>query len=120
MNESTRRGVAYIAGRALAERNSSAVYDYDAGEHFFFGGTLTRTQVSVYDYDKRCYITGSGNGQGFALFHYGNGGHISLMVETDSFNGFDYDSSSHFSGKVNGSVVWVFDYEHSEWSSYSI
>jgi hypothetical protein len=120
MNEPTRRGIAYIAGRALSRKSCSAIYDYNATQYFNFGGTVVETRVSVFDYDEGCYITGSGGGRSYSLFHHGNQSHVKLDVGLGTFNGFDYDSNSHFTGKVNGNVVWVFDYEESEWFSFSI
>ncbi len=116
MKAHTRRAVAYIAGRVVSESSSSAVYDYSIGGYTNFSANISHAQISAFDYDESCYISGSLPG----LYHYGNSAHLNLQLQGDQFNGYDYDTSSHFSGRVNGRSVSVYDYEHGQYFNYSI
>lgn len=120
MNEPARRAVAYIAGRVLSGRSSSAVYDFGCSKYFSFSGKITESKVSAYDYTEQCHIGGSGHSGSFSLYHYGAQNHISLRVSGRKFRGFDYGSGGHFSGAVNGRSISVYDYQQCAWFGYTI
>lgn len=75
-----------------------AIYDFDERRHINMSGTVTTDSISVYDYEQRCFITGTGK----SLYHYGNRAHITLQLNSSSFSGYDYDSRAHFTGTTNG------------------
>lgn len=120
MDESIRRAVAYIAGRASSGRSSSAVFDYTRSRYFSFSGRVTESAVSAFDYSEHCHIGGSGHSGSFSLYHYGGQQHIRLQVDGRKFRGYAYGSGGHFSGTVNGRSVAIFDFEHSTWHTYAI
>jgi hypothetical protein len=120
MNESTRRAIAYIAGRASSGRSSAAIFDYSNSAHFNFSGKVTDSAVSAYDYTEQCHITGAGHSGSFSLYHYGYQKHISLRVDGRKFRGYDFASGLHFSGTVSGRAVSIFDYADSTWHQYAI
>lgn len=120
MTDSTRRAIAYIAGRASSGRSSASVFDYSKSAHFSFSGKVTGSAVSAFDYTEQCHITGSGSSGSFSLFHYGAQQHITLRVDGRKFRGFDYGSGGHFLGSVSGRTVSVFDYTDSTWHQYGI
>ena len=113
--------MAYIAGRAISDRGTTSVFDYSMGGFATFSGSISQSQVNVFDHLARCHVSGSRHGNQFSLFHYGNGRHLSMKVEGyGSFSGFDYSSSSHFSGTITGSSISLYDYESGGWFSYGI
>jgi hypothetical protein len=116
MNDHTRRAVAYIVGRLISGRDATTVYDYKASKHFHFSGDAQKSTCNIYDYDQRCYITGTPN----SLYHYGNRKHITLQVTGTSFNGYDYESAKHFSGTVNGQSISLYDYDGGQHYNYSL
>ena len=120
MNESIRRAVAYIAGRASSGRSSAAVFDYSNSSYFSFSGKVTDSAVSTFDYTEKCHITGAGHDGSFSLSHYGDQKHIRLRVDGRKFRGYDFGSGGHFSGTVSGRAVSVFDCQDSTWHQYAI
>ena len=116
VNAATRRAVAYIAGRLISGSNASSVYDYSTGRHTNFSGEVSRSRVSVFDYDRSASVSGSPP----SLFDYGNGAHIRLTTQGTAFKGFDYGSGDHFSGRVNGRSVSLFDYGASAHYNYTV
>jgi hypothetical protein len=116
INTHTRRAVAYIAGRLVSGKKGSSIYDYGERRHVNMSGNLTGSSISAYDYDQRCYISGSRT----SLYHYGNGAHLTLVLNAAAFSGYDYDSKKHFSGNVSGKTVSLYDYQTATHYSYSI
>ena len=116
MEHHSRRVVAYVAGRVSSGSSSSSVYDYSASNYFSVGGTATAERVAIYDYSIGCHISGNLP----SLYHYGDGGHMSLKMDGNRFTGYDYHTGSHFSGTVSGRSVSVYDYEHSTYFNYSV
>jgi len=118
MKEYTRRAIAYIAGRLISGSDVLAVYDYSVTKHFNFNGDISLIEVSVYDYEQKCYISGSGISRSYSLYHYGNQKYIDLNISDSGFDGYDYDSSKYFSGNVDGNSISLYDYEFSKYFNY--
>jgi hypothetical protein len=116
MQPDTRRAVAYIAGRAISGKQSSAIYDFEESGYFNFSGTVSASEANVYDYDSSCHI----GGKLASLYHYGHANHLQLELKGKQFSGFDYDEASHFNGTVNGSSVSLYDYASSQYHNYSL
>lgn len=72
MKDRTRRAIAYIVGRLVSASTISSVYEYASSKHFNFGGDISPTNISIYDYDQRYHISGSRGSGSYSLFHYGN------------------------------------------------
>src|SRR5699024_500480 len=98
MNNNTRAAVAYIAARLITKSEANSVYDYKGRKYFNISGEVLPSNVNVYEYASRCYISGSGNKDSYSLYHYGNKKHIDLNIKVDQFDGYDYASKKHFSG----------------------
>lgn len=116
MKNALRQDIAYIAARLVSGLESGAIYDYQNNVHINLSGQVTMNHVSVYDYSRGCFVTGSGT----SLYDYGDGNHVSLTTTGAQFNGFDYASNFHFSGNVNGRNVTFYDYETNQHYNYSI
>lgn len=119
MTKETRRAIAYIAGRAIANVTSSYVYDSDAGETTYFSGTVAPYRVQVFDHEAGSHITGSGNFSSLNLFHHGQSSHINLNIAGRTFRGFDYGDGSHFYGNVSGRSAYLYDYGTGNHYSFS-
>lgn len=115
MNADTRRAVAFIAGSSASGQRTTSVYDYSVGRHTSFSGQVG-AQVSVYDYDARCHISGRLP----SLYHYGASAHLTLKVVGTTFDGYDYATSSHFSGTVRGRSISLYDYGESGYFNYTV
>ncbi|REE92654.1 hypothetical protein [Cupriavidus plantarum] len=116
MNKATRACIAYIAGRAISGGDTSHVYDYSQSRYAAFTGDIASGGVSVFDYERRCYCSGSLT----QLYDYGNRAHIDLRIDGNRFSGYDYDSRKHFEGTVTGANVSIYDYETSAYYNYSL
>ena len=116
MQAYTRRVVAFIVGALITDRKRMAIYDFGERRHVSMSGAVTADSVSVYDYEQRCYITGTSK----SLYHYGNRAHITLQLNSSSFSGYDYDSKAHFTGTAHGANISLYDYERNTHFSYSM
>jgi hypothetical protein len=116
MNDATRRAVAYVAARLAGQRDSNAVYDYAAGKHYFFSGTVQGGNVQVYDFDSRCHISGNPG----SLYHFGNRSHLNIESQGGDFHGYDFASRRHFNGRVTGSSVSIYDHETNRHYNYAV
>jgi hypothetical protein len=78
--------------------------------------------VSIFDYEKRCKITGPGDAGSFTLLHHGNYKEVILNFDAakNQFSGYDDDSKTNYSGTVEGDSISVYDHEHSKLFTYSL
>lgn len=120
MNIKKRRAVSYIAGRLVASKPSSGVYDYTTRERYKINGDVSLGYVQVYDGDRGGYIIGGATPAGLSLFDYYTRQHVRLNISGDDFYGYDYETGSYFSGEVRGSSVSFFDYQNSKYYRYAI
>jgi hypothetical protein len=116
MKEHVRTAIAYIAGKLISSSASSSIFNYSASRYTQFSGTVSPNNVSVYDYDKSCHISGTPQ----TLYHYGDSHYITLSISGSTFKGFDYGTSTHFSGNVNVRSISLFDYGEGKHFQYSI
>ena len=120
MDDHTKRAVAYIAGRLILKTISYSLYDYRLSKHFNFSGEVSHKNISIYDYELRCFISGVCDVNSFSLYHYKNQKHISLNINGNHFSGYDYYKSSNFSGTVTGGSISLYDYESSQYFDYTL
>ena len=92
MKPNPRACIAYIAGCLIANKKSSAVYDYSQSKYINIGGNLSQQRVNVYDYDQGCHLSGNGNNGNYSLYHYGDSHHISLEVKGRNGDTFQWES----------------------------
>jgi hypothetical protein len=120
MNPSTKRAVAYIAGRASSGRSSSAVFEFSTSRYYNFSGKVTELAISAFDHTENCHIGGVGRLGMYSLHHFGSGKQIRLKIDGRKFTGFDFASGIYFSGNVSGRSVSVYDHGDSQWHRYTI
>ena len=60
MKPNHRACIAYIAGCLIANKKSSAVYDYSQSKYINLSGDVSAQSVNIYDYDQGCYLSGNG------------------------------------------------------------
>lgn len=116
MHPNTRVCVVYVAGALINGKNGSAVYDYSQSKHISISGSVTQSNVNVYDHDCGCHFSGAPCN----LYDYGRGAHVSLTINGNHFSGYDYGDGHHFSGTVNGNSVSVYDHGASIHFNYSL
>jgi hypothetical protein len=115
----TKRAVAYIAGRIISERDIATIYDDNQAKHFRFSGDV-EPDLAIFDYERRCYINGSRNGNAVYIRHFGNKNNIDLEITGHDFVGYDYDSRQRFGGNVNENLITLYDYEDNHNYTYQI
>jgi len=120
MKNHARRVVAIISASIINKKQYSSVYDYKESKYYNISCEITSGNINSYDYELKCYITGSGNGSNISLYHYGNDKYIDLNINRAHFEGYDYDSSKHYSGDVNGDSISIYDYELQQYFNYSV
>lgn len=115
MKDHVRAAIASIARASHSGASPSAIYDFSKGKHRIISGSYSDGAVNAYDHEIGAHISGTmGN-----LYHFGEGAHIQITMNGNSFTGYDFGSGYHFSGNVNGSNVTVYDFESSQHYSYA-
>jgi len=81
MEAHLRAALAYIAGRLVSGKNSPGVHDHSRSMLVIMNGTAKGSVVAIFDHDRKCHISGSGNGSQYFLFHHGECRAISLTLK---------------------------------------
>lgn len=120
MNESLRKMVAYISGRAISGEHSSSVFDFSTSKYSNFSGTVSTVSVAVYDYESGSHVSGGWRENNISLYHYQMRSYCNLHIElSGTFSGYDFSSRSHFEGTVNGRSIVLYDYSIGRYFNYS-
>lgn len=120
MDDSARRDIAYTAGICISGLRSNAIFDCAASRYTSINGEIDSIKISIYDYERQCFIAGIRNNNVLSLYDYGKDNHITMNIEENSFNGFDHASSSHFHGSVAKNSITLFDHQISKYFNYAI
>jgi len=120
MEAHLRAALAYIAGRLVSGKNSSAVYDHSRSRQILMNGTAKGRLVAIFDHDRRCHISGSGNGFQYSLYHHGENRLISLTLQGSVIGGHDYGRSASFTGTVEDNSISLFEPATCRQFSYSL
>jgi hypothetical protein len=119
MDSKQRVAVAFLCG-CLSNSSSqqySRVYDYSTGVSSPFSIVNNGGNISIYDYSRRCYLTGREP----SFFDYGVSHYISVnRVGDNLFSVFDYNSSSYCSVTCNSQSISIYDYSVGRYFSFSI
>jgi hypothetical protein len=120
MNSNQRACIAGIANAIVNNKKINSVYSYELSTHISISGTVSASNINIFDHSRSCHISGSGNGEGkYSLFDYGLSKHITLNIKNEKFDGFDYMSNKHFSGTVCKNSVNLYDYETGRYYDFS-
>ncbi|MBB6239655.1 hypothetical protein HDC90_004313 [Pedobacter sp. AK013] len=115
MQASKRRAVAYITGRFILHRDSTAIFDYSTSGYFNFSGSVDNS-VNVYDNSRSNYLSGDIS----SLYDYATGQYININVTGTTFSGYDYETGSYFNGTVTDGSINIYDYQDGKYYNYSI
>ena len=91
MDSKKRRMVAYIAGRLILNKESTAVYDHSTKKWFNAAGACKRDKIEVFDYDCQCYMVGVIQNGRMSIFDNGSQKFVELKLK----------------GGKNGTTYWV-------------
>ena len=116
MNRHTRTCIAFVAGSVISGIKASSIYDYDRSRHLNFSGTLSESNVQIFDYERSCHF----GGRLPSLFDYGRNIDILLHIDKTSFGGYDYGDNEHFIGHVSNRSVSLYDFSESKYFNYNI
>ena len=105
MNRHTRTCIAFVAGSVISGIKASSIYDYDRSRHLNFSGTLSESNVQIFDYERSCHF----GGRLPSLFDYGRNIDILLHIDKTSFSGCDYGDDEHFSGHASNGSISLYD-----------
>ena len=120
MTQKKRRMIAYITGRLILNKESTAVYDHDAKAYFNAAGACNKTKIAVYDYERQCYMIGVFSGQRLSIFDHGSRKYVELKIKGKKFEGFDYESSMHFGGEADPKAISLYDFADKKYHHYVV
>jgi hypothetical protein len=121
MDNSQRLAISFIAGTLVDQNNPSSVYDYQTASYSNYSGQVDEDRINIYDYSRRCYITGNNNGYKYSLYDYGAKNYVDFEIEEDGkFKGYDYFSRKYYSGYVRSRNISFYDYETSAYYNFSV
>ncbi|WP_294531678.1 hypothetical protein [uncultured Bacteroides sp.] len=108
MNHEKRSCVAFIC--ALQLKLIDTNYIYDCVNHVYRRYHVLRTlkedRRNIYDYQRRTYMVASFPN----IFDCASGKYVNILMNKNTFRGYDYESESHFQGEVIGEMVRIYDY----------
>ncbi|MEJ2246382.1 MAG: hypothetical protein P8Y80_09955 [Acidobacteriota bacterium] len=116
MNRHTRTCIAFVAASVISGIKATSIYDYDRSRHLNFSGTVSESNVEIYDYERSCRF----GGRLPSLYDYDRNVDILLQIDKTSFSGYDYGDDAHFSGHVSNGSVSLYDNSESKYFNYSI
>jgi len=105
MTPGTRACVAYLAGRVVLNTASMGVHDRDRSRDHRVGGTIHGDRVALYDYERRCNLSGALP----RLHDDGTDAALVLNIDGHLFEGRDCSSGLLFSGWVNDWNIHILD-----------
>ena len=111
MDARKRRAIAYIAGRLVTHQEYGVIYDFATRSYAYLSGKVSPSNVTVFDQDRDCRVTGSGTPQDIMLFDYGTLTHVRLRLLGSRFEAFDRETNKDIIGTVDGAAVTVRDHE---------
>lgn len=115
MNDNKRCAIAFICGRLINLSSKSYIYDRLSG-YKNYSGSVSRERISVYDYQRNNYLSGSPR----SLFDYSSNHYVSLRISGTKINGYDYEHNSYFQVCVSGTSITVYDYLTNRYYYYSM
>ncbi|NDU91527.1 MAG: hypothetical protein G3I10_02765 [Ferrovum sp.] len=105
MHPNTRACLAYIASKLVNESTSAFVYDYSQFKRLNISGSVDPTNVSLYDHERCCHITGPLSN----LYDHDQKGYVSLSISGCRLSGYDFAGSHQFCGSVDGYSVTILE-----------
>lgn len=119
MDNPQRATLAFLCGCLNSRRVNvhSGIYDYEQQRHYPCSFSNNSGNVSVYDYHRRCYLTGIIP----SFYDYGVSQYITLTKANDNmYSVYDYHSQSYLSVTCRGDEVTVYDYSKGRYFNYQL
>lgn len=116
MNRHTRTCIAFVTVNIISGIKATSIYDYELSKHLNFSGTISESEVRIYDYERSCHF----GGRLPSLFDYGRDVDILLQIDKTSFGGYDYGDDEHFNGHVSNGTISFYDFKECKYFNYSI
>jgi len=120
MKAPTRRAIAYIAGRLLTGRDASSVFDVETADMFMFSGTVSATDINVFDVDRGGFVIGSPTSGEFSLCDLDDSSFLTLRIGDGKVEGVDLESGAPYEATVQGDTVTLFDSEDGSLCIYTV
>ena len=109
MTGRTRNIIAFVAGRLISGRPSTALIDVATGETHGFQGDLRKDHVALFTVDAGSVVSGQSDGRALYLSDAYTGVDIKLIIEKNRFFGWDLTTDKPFYGKAKDNEI-VFRY----------
>lgn len=96
MNSKRLASIAFI-GKVLAKHNqNNNVYSYDSSEYYNYSLSSNGGTITIYDYNRSCYLSGTRNGDRYTFFDYEISNYFTVDVGTTPYKVYDYATSSFY------------------------
>lgn len=117
MTDDRRKTIAFICGMHFAEVTHTNIYDYTRASYFFLDYSVNGQEISVYDYERKCYVSGRFS----SLYDYGVSRYMDFRVEReDIIDVYDYLTGSNLQVTCRGNDVSLFDYKAGRYFEYQL
>lgn len=120
METTCRAYVAYLSGRLVTERDTSAVYDRDRELWVDMEEEQARRPARPYCGDGGCDTPRDVAGTNYCIVDRNADRHICLALYGRLFEGFDHATGSHFNGFVDDDQVTLYDFGASDFFGYRL
>jgi len=79
-------------------------FSFAESKHFLLSGTVTDSQIALFESTAGSHFTGSKSGSSSPMFDTVTRSHVEINLNQSGYSGFDFGASSHFTGEVNGTA----------------
>ena len=117
MTDDRRKAIAFICGMHFSNENHTSIFDYTRGAYFYLDYSVNGQNISVYDYERKCYVGGSFS----SLYDYGVARYMDCRVVREGIiDVYDYLTGTNLQVTCRGKNVSLFDYKAGKYFEYQL
>lgn len=117
MNNERRKTIAFACGMYFANKKYSNIFDYTRGTFYNLDYSVNDKEISVYDYELKCYLSGSLP----SLFDYGISSFVDLKIKGEGvIEVYDFKTGTFLDANCRGENISLFDYKEGKFFEYQL